>query len=832
MYGFADNSCDLAGNFFDNIKNDFKRVSVKYKTILIINKRSKSMKLNKKDASSPSIDHLKKESSLMSDMDQRYMQMIQLVHLLGSAFVSPHFLKGDNALDDTFSQLVRSLNKLALVPGHNGGILIREKAAYGSQLTRNVSRYTIQLSNIILNTEVAAEVARRLGSSVTQLLRKLQIAFDIFSLMGIHDLYLRIPNGSVDNLEQIRISLEILSHFDQAVQSGSDIVYHVKDQKDTVPVIKGLHGQVDPNLTLVAALNNLSVVDMEEINKKVTHYIEQHPILSNSKEKYNIFTVMFHVKDIKEKLILPPIEVNNTKFRMADIEVQPDAAPKKNTDRHANPVNSSNKVSANLSTLKKENIEIDASDVDEKVDDQKQLLELTEPVNEPHQIANSEESDDVDNADSFEKNPPSFGNQEIQDKENNNSDGQMVYVDGFVNKLNEVTDLLASLENTIVGEEILNSIAESLQEYLDQLKIGAKDDVTNETDGSLKIVGKFHSCLSSMFSRLKKRSKSEITALPSNRKWITFQNLDHSQIADRFNLTIPETEKILQILEGCFDSKGHFIRFEFENRIPKFIAYEGKIFEFLWDYLDKPLHRKDRVAFINSLHLLISNMSKPQNALFFLLDELCQDPSKISYSDRNAFMLASLLLRSYNKELSVDIELTPGEVLLVKDGLNKEILHFASMRVENDKDLIKKKIDTIHHRLINAFNKQKPKSIAWAPHFLLSLEREAFIFLSLVAGEPARQLLITALSEYGNPESKIYSHNLEEKDISLLLQHLKLLIRGLGRIGDIEDIEVLADLKKNKAGFIAMHATSQHRKNVNQVFKMIDISMGNITSLQ
>jgi hypothetical protein len=798
------------------------------------------MELNKKDAPSSSSDHLNKESNLMKDMDQRYLHMIQLVHLLGSAFVSPHFFKGDNALDNTFSQLIRSLNELALMPGHSSGILIREKAAYGSQLTRNVARYTIQFSNIILNTEVAAEVARRLGSSVTQLLRKLQIAFDIFSLTGIHDLFLRIPNGSVDNLEQIRISLEILSHFDQAVQSGSDIIYHIKNKDVTVPVIKGSHDQADPNLTLVAALNNLSAKDMEEICKKVTHYIEQHLIPSNSKKMYNIFTEMFHIKDLKETLILPPIEVNNTNFRVADSDVQPDAAPKKNADEYTNSVDSSKKNRNSLSTLKKEtpdpdmdsDMDLDVSCVDDKVDDQKQILELTERVDESYQTANSKKSDDMDNTDSFEKNTPSSENQEIQDKENNRSDGQTIDADGFVNKLNEVTDLLASLENTIAGEEILNNIAESLQECLDQLKIGAKDDVSSKTDGSSKIVGKFHSSLSRIFSRLKKHSKCETIASPSNRKWITFKNLDHDQIADRFNLTIPETKEILQIFEGCFDSKGRFIRYEFENRIPKFIAYEGKIFEFLWDYLDKPFHRKDRVAFINSLHLLISNMSEPQNALSFLLDKLCQDPSKISYSDRNAFMLASLLLRSYNKEYSVDIELTPGEVLLVKDGLNKEILHFASIRVENDKDLIKKKIDTIHQRLINAFNKQKPKSIAWAPHFLLSLEREAFIFLSLVAVKPARQILISALSEYGNPESKIYCHNLDEKDISLLLQHLKLLIRGLGRIGSIEDIEVLADLKKNEAGFIAMHATPQNRKNVNQVFKMIDISMGNITSLQ
>jgi hypothetical protein len=33
LYVFADNSCDLAGYFFDNTKNDFKKQSAKNKSI-------------------------------------------------------------------------------------------------------------------------------------------------------------------------------------------------------------------------------------------------------------------------------------------------------------------------------------------------------------------------------------------------------------------------------------------------------------------------------------------------------------------------------------------------------------------------------------------------------------------------------------------------------------------------------------------------------------------------------------------------------------------------------------------------------------------------------
>jgi hypothetical protein len=775
----------------------------------------------------------------MSEMDQRYLEMIQLVHLLGSAFVSPHFWKGDNALDNTLDQLVRTLNQLAQMPGHNGGILIREKTAYGNQLNKNVARYTIQFSNIILNTEVAAEVARRSNTSATQILRKLQIAFDIFSLIGIHDLYLRIPDGSKDNLEHIRISLEILSHFDQAVQSSTDIIYHLKDQSVALPVIKGLHDQADPNLTMVAALNQLSAADMEEINKRVTAYIEQHLTFSASKDKYNLFTVMFLIKDFKETFILPPLEINNTEFRLTGSEIETsttrarDKALKKTFDKYENTDSSSNNNRIDVSASEKEDSQKVTVNVDGNKIDEVHILELTKPINDQHQTSTSETNQDTKNTATFINNHlPSESEKPKIEEDVYRANDPIIHTDSVVDKIDEINHLLDLIDNTVLREEILNSIIINLKEYLQQVQQDGFDRVESvESDPSCKKFGKFHSHISRILSRFKDYSKKETKIFLKNRKSETFKHLDHEQIAKQFDLTISDTQKIVRILEKCFDPKGHFIRFEFENRIPDFIVFESKIFKFLWAYLDEYLHRKDRVAFFNSLYHLISNMKQPQEVLFFLLDELYKNPSKISYRDRNALMLVSLLLRDYNKEYSVDIELTPGEVLLVKDGLNENILQFASKRIEADKDLIKEKLDTIHDRLINAFNDQKTKSITWAPHFLLSLEREAFIFLSLVAGETARQILIAALSIYGNPKSEIYGAHHQKKDLDLLLQQLKLLIRALGRVGDIEDLGLLADLKKNENEFSRMHASSHHQKNVSQIFNIIDIAMGNITSL-
>lgn len=803
------------------------------------------MELYKRDTSLPIPNQLMKNPNAELNMDQCYLKLIQLVHLLGSAFVAPHFWRGDKTIGNTFDQLVQILSDLAAIPGHDSGVLICENEASESNSRKNVARYTIQFGNCLLDTEKAAKVASRSKTSVTQVLRKLQIAFDIFAVNGIHDLYLRLPEGSDDRMEQIRICLEVLSHFDQAVQSDSDIVYQEKNEPITLPIIKDRKDKADRNLTLVAALNHLPERNIANINKKVADYIEQYLLSADPYGEYKIFNIMYQIEGLKEQLILPPIEVNNAAFRMVAEENIGEAAADINLAEDFDVAADQMKQPKSISTIDENGAD---SSVPEKIstrnpkageadnsEDNPQILELTNPVDTGKADQKSSLKKDTLDAESdfSEKNIKSSkaevsSFQESKDADDPHPTGS----DSFRHRLNEATDLLASLEHTEKGEEILNDIVETLQQNLENAHEDISTDLSDKSNSSDEIAKSFHSRIRSVLARFKEPDEKKAKNISQAQSGINFQNLDLEENAKRFDLSVPETKEILQILEGCFDSEGHFIRSEFELRIPKFITHEKKIFEFLWGYLEEPLQRNDRVAFLNALHLLASKMKKPHKALSFLLDELYQDPSTISYSDRNAFMLASLLLRRYNKENSVDIELTPGEVLLVKNGLDKEILQHALSRVEADRQLIKDKLDTIHNRLIQAFDVERPKSISWEPHFLLSLEREAFIFLSLTSGEAARQILISALSEYGNPKSTIYNRYHEDQSMSLLLQHLKLLIRGLGRVGDIEDLGVLADLKKNENDFIAMGATSQHENNVGQVFKMIDIAMGNITSLQ
>ncbi|MGD9209883.1 MAG: hypothetical protein PVI90_03865, partial [Desulfobacteraceae bacterium] len=521
-----------------------------------------------------------------------------------------------------------------------------------------------------------------------------------------------------------------------------------------------------------------------------------HFLALDAKSKYNIFDMMFRVKGIKEKLVFPPIVVNNAKWRTDD------------EGRENRKTVTGNEVSSD-------------SIVEIKIS-KEQSKEHTLEENSIEISTNQK---------------PQTISKEI-DHDNKINEGNFFDADGFLNRLKEATDLLESLKNIDRGEEILNGIVSALQECLNRVQDDSIKDVINEqvenyvkNNSSSEIVEKFNNYIRVMLSRFKENSVLDRTVI-SQRQGINFKKFDNEKSAKQFGFSVSEVRDILKLLESCFDSKGYFIRSEFEVRISQFIVYGDKIFQLLWQYLNEPLSRNDRVAFLNGLHLLISKLHQPTKILSFLLTELFRDTSKIKYSDRNAFLMASLLLRNYNKELSVDIELTPAEVLLVKNGLNEDILKYAILRLDADKILLKEKLNTIHDRLIETIDVNKSKPFTWSPHFILSLEREAFIFISLTAGELAREIIMSALFEYGDPNSTIYHLHHEEKFMLLLLQHLKLLISSMGRVGDIDDLGVLADLKKNEEKFVATYAAIRQENNVRQVFRMIDTAMGNITALQ
>jgi hypothetical protein len=95
------------------------------------------------------------------------------------------------------------------------------------------------------------------------------------------------------------------------------------------------------------------------------------------------------------------------------------------------------------------------------------------------------------------------------------------------------------------------------------------------------------------------------------------------------------------------------------------------------------------------------------------------------------------------------------------------------------------------------------------------LEREVYIFLSLVGGATSRALLRSAAQVFGNPRGSVYRFNESERFLPNLLQLLKIASRGLGRLGTENELQLLGDVIEREGEFyeyMAQTGSQEHLK--------------------
>ena len=260
------------------------------------------------------------------------------------------------------------------------------------------------------------------------------------------------------------------------------------------------------------------------------------------------------------------------------------------------------------------------------------------------------------------------------------------------------------------------------------------------------------------------------------------------------------------------------------------MRYEGIIFEVLWEFLKETPDGKDRLPFLNSFQLLIRETPQPIKAIKLLLSDFMMNPSAVSFSDRNAIMLANQFLRTYNKEINMDIEITPEEVLLVKIGLDQNAARYAAWRVDGEQKKFLEKIVLIRRRLVEALASASLNEGQLPIRFLLALEREVHIFLALAGGDTAAMVLRSALKVYGNPESQVYHMPESAGLMTSLIQHLAALIRGFGRVGTMADLTLLDEIKTYKERFLGLGRDQRHEALIKRIMGWIDMAKSEISS--
>ncbi len=678
-------------------------------------------------------------------LDGMRLFMIELLSAICTHIIDTHFragVKGDRK--DSFGPILKALTDLMGIPDNGGEYLVRFRGLpNGTQISAGID-YEILCDGLTVDGAVGAAMSKRMGVQMSHLLWTLKKSFKVLAENGISTLHLTLPHDESKILQmegELRRCLSVMAGYNHARKNNLPIRLDGPKKMISIEPVSDAAGEPDWNLTLLAAVNDLPSKKMAEFVPKVAEFTDR--LADNP--FFSLYDAFFAVKPFKNRLKKPLMEINNIRWLTLDKsrKIVPAAESAKQA-RVARAV--TNRFGAS-----------------------------------PRQAAQAIQT--------------VYGD-----------DYSRINASHLGRRVRVATALLDSMERNPRDQNVQQEVLKNIRSRFEEIKDDVFDDLVIQKDilnireaGEERAVGKVNGRLREIIGFYQGRAGARKKMKALTEGAIDFNEEDIRIIAKDFGIEEKGAKDLLGLMKSCFDLDGRFMRGAFERNIPLFAKYEKKVFAILWHYLKKTPRRNDRVAFLNSFKILISKMESPKSALEVLLSDALDSPEQVHFSDRNAFMLANLLIRSYSLEMATDVELTPEDVLQVTDGLDPETVCFAANRIDRDGEKFLSKIRTIHTKLLDSLTGTDPLTLP--PRFLMALEREIYIFCSLVNGPMAAAVVRSALKEYGDPDANIYRLPKSRLHLDGLLQQLTVLVRGIGRMPAIHDADVLERIQSSENRF-------------------------------
>ncbi|MCP4104783.1 MAG: hypothetical protein GY749_04485 [Desulfobacteraceae bacterium] len=746
-------------------------------------------------------DHpLYRHTEDVEKLDKWRILMIDLLDFLASYFLDIRLFEGAKTEKESFFEFADTFSKLSRMP-HDGTILIRYRGSPTGTSLPAKNDYVVVFGNLTVEASVVANMYKRIGAKASHLPGRLRKSFEQLAVQGIDTLFLEVPEfdsaeSSEDELKRMELALSILSRYNSALKSNSPIAFEKKGKQHNISIAHDQNGDTDVNLTMVAGINSLSAKAMQSLVRKVDTWMNSDSAASAGVQYPSIYNAIFDIRSLKKKLIQPPVEVNNVKWMMAEKNQEVVTKEKAQVAKlvMAKFAKSPQKAGQVLQSVYAADYnKINSQHLGKRLHLASGLLASIEQKKTEEQPAEkaAQASEIKEQPEKTAENKKAEAHEKQQEKVKN--------------------EVLANVQERFkqVKEDVVDDLV--VEQNVLKVKSGEKETV----------IGKVHEKFQRMIDVTKRRHATKKKMKDIIRRSTDFDESDYEILASDFDISVQDAKSLISLLQKCFDDKGHFLRGNFERNIPEFAKYEKRVFDFLWHYLKETFHRHDRVAFLNSLQLLIARMRQPKRAIRVLLIDLLLDPSAVNFPDRNALMLINLLLRKYNKELNLDIEITPEEVLLVKEGIDTDVVAATKIMVDGVQGRFFEKIKTIHRKLVESLDPKKKDEKGLPLRYLFTLEREIYIFFSLLSGNTALPVLRGAIKEYGDPRSRIYKLKESRNNLSFLLQNLIVLIRGLGRVGENEDLSRLEHVSWEEAVFHRLSEGTRHEEKLRRAMEWI-----------
>lgn len=734
-----------------------------------------------------------------TELDAWRTLLIEAAHLITSHMVEKQLREGVRKEEDSLAHLSDVFRRISELPLGANVIQICHRGFTSSASRTGELDYELVFADIMVDLSVAKSIAKRMGVQMSHLDKRLLKAFEVLSNHSINSLDIRLPDpDSVAQMEELRLCLLILSRFHQASKMDSPIRFEQDGEAKTLPIIENHLRQDDPNLTILAGLNRLSGPAMKKIIGDILKAAEKKEGLL----KDGIYNAIITHGAARGKLKRPPIEVNASQYEIVR------AGRKK--------------------------MEAARAQKQQSMDDRDKATGRDENVEEIEEMLSEEPNDRLTQLirENFKK-EPQMAKGMIKGVYGN--DYKRINAQQLADRIFLVSRLLDALEKHPEGEKILKEVLNHIEGRIEQVSETVLGDIAVK-DGVLKVrVGGKEGNIGKINPKLVKTlatSKSRVTIRKKMRNIVRgktqFTARDYKALADDFGIPVKDARDIIELLKSCFNEEGQFLRKTFEANIPAFTRWERRIFEFMWHYLKGTLRRQDRVSFLNSLQHLIASMKQPQQAISILMTDFLQNPTIVSFSDRNAVMLSNLLIRKYNKELNLDIEMTPEEVLLVREGVDRKIANAVSKVIDASHERFMRKMRTIRNYIRIVLGGAHTDAAPMPLRYLVTLEREIYIFLALLEGQTAHRLLRSAANTYGDPSADLYRLKDSRKNLISIMQHLKVILRALGRIGNETDLTLLDRINNSDQGFMRLALGAQEEDKIRQVLRWAELSRENI----
>jgi hypothetical protein len=704
--------------------------------------------------------------SLMEEQkrfDTLRIWLIETASLVSRYLIDDKFAQHNPDEPDILARLTAVLENLAKAPVHLGAMLIRFRGTPPDPNLPDKFDYETVIGNTAVDLHMAPRLVRRVGSDYAHLPDQLRDAYTIFSDYGINNIYVRLPMGEAVSGPLVQFSLKILSGFRTARQTALPIKVATAKGQRLVPVINDENMFPDPNLTILAGINGLSEKAMANLVEKVDLWLRKSKDTSALKRYAGVYNAAMELPKIKAKLKPPPVEINNVKWLITEAE--------------------------------DEAVSLEKSYIAQ--------LAMETAGASPQKVAKILKS--VYGDDYAKINSTMLGE-----------------------RLHLSSDLLSAAEKKPQGSTLKKEVLTNLHVRLDQVKDHVMDEV--QLSKSSSQVGQqaeaqategVHEQIFQMVQFFKGRSNTHKKMVGMVHRTIDFTAQDYAILAKDYRITIEAAQTLVMHLKGCFTQDGHFSKRDFHDAIPHFQQYEQKIFGFLWHHMKDTVLSEDRIPFLNGLQTLTARMNQPNRAFKVLLEDFCSDPESLQFSDNKAIMLANLILHRPDKALA-DYEITPEDIVLTRHNLNEVVVEYAAWRIEKIKETFFAKLNTIHKKLVEALSLGQTSEKRIPAPVVLNLERELYIFLSLVECETGKAILRSAVHEYGDPDAQIYNLKESQNNMGGLLQNLRVALRGLGSVGSMNDVGILEHVRMKEEHFQRLKKDRQHRAQARRITEWAD----------